>query len=69
MQKWEQSMSAINIYDNSYNTIAYTKNKNGKLSIDLDISKDHNFFGIDGTVADGKKVHYKYKTAAVIKNI
>ncbi|OUI78448.1 hypothetical protein HK18_10540 [Commensalibacter intestini] len=67
MQKWEQNMPAINIYDNSYDTIAYTKNKDGKLCIDLNISKDHNLSEIDGTVADGKKVHYKYKTAAVIK--
>ncbi|CAI3940936.1 unnamed protein product [Commensalibacter communis] len=69
MQKWEHSMPAIGLYGNSYEIHAYTKNKEGKLVMDTNISGDPNFSGTDGTVDEGMHHmrHYKYKTAAEVK--
>ncbi|CAI3927563.1 unnamed protein product [Commensalibacter communis] len=70
MQKWEHSFPpAIQMGSDSYEIRAYTKNKEGKLVIDADVSADPNFEGIDGIVDDdvNPERHYKYKTAADVK--
>lgn len=50
----------------SYEIHAYTKNDQGILVKDEKISKDPAFFGEEGMEA-GKKVTFKYKTAADVK--
>lgn len=69
MQNWE--IRNLGIYCDFYEMRAYTKNKEGKLVIDTDISADPNFSGMDSVVDDDKnpKCYYKYKTAAAVKNI
>ncbi|CAI3946010.1 unnamed protein product [Commensalibacter communis] len=69
MQKWEISLRAAGVYSDIYEINAYTKNKEGKLVIDTDISSDPNFEGVDGIVDDDEhpRRYYKYKTAAAIK--
>lgn len=69
MQKWEHHLFGVGIDNDEYETNAYTKNKDGKLAIDPDISGDPNFEGIDGIVDDDEhpRRYYKYKTAAEVK--
>jgi len=69
MQKWEISLRAAGVYSDIYEISAYTKNKEGKLVVDPEISGNPNFSGIDGIVDDDEhpKRYYKYKTAAEVK--
>lgn len=68
MQKWE--INAYRVGSDVYETMVYAKNKEGKLVINTDLTKDNDIFsGMDGIVDDDEnpRRYYKYKTAAIKK--